>query len=440
MRSGKRVQTPAQKIEAEPRREVLRYNLVLKPLDRRRPLIAASKVGLFVAVMEGTEGASTLDEYLPAIARIVTSKRAGGSTMVGWTLEVDHVIGAVGYRDMEEIGRDLLRRLVAADGDEDVEVRAGRPGAFLVEAIPLTEGSADRDRDRVMLGDSDLAELRTRMKRAVESSGLSYENLGVMMGASPSRNPANVAWKFVHKSPDPGLAKLASFAKATATPLVELLPPGLTAAGGGLTSGEPSGSQAIVDEGVGGSGADMGRRQGAIRTGQESEAPALAMPPLGREVREVLEDLNLIAERTVALIGGDYRTTHRGLDEVGRAFREIAAQILQPHFNLVVKSTPQETYKEKQLLCKWINAELGALGLAIKCPGTQIPGLLSAGIGANAEIGRFDFIADKENPKTGRTSKQVVVRRNYLPDPIELMPSARLARAPKPSNSGLQLD
>src|SRR5262249_43458147 len=65
--------------------------------------------------------------------------------------------------------------------------------------------------------------LRTRIKEAVEQSGLSYKAIGIKMGFDPKKNPKAKVWRLLHQTNDPGLFTLNSFCNALELPLTKLL-------------------------------------------------------------------------------------------------------------------------------------------------------------------------------------------------------------------------
>lgn len=78
--------------------------------------------------------------------------------------------------------------------------------------------------------------------------------------------------------------------------------------------------------------------------------------------------------------------------EVGHAFRKTVASLLQGPLNDHLQTLPQETPHEKQAIAVWVNAQMRALGLAIRCPKTGRPSVLISDIKeSGSEIGRFRF-------------------------------------------------
>src|SRR6266404_7723028 len=57
------------------------------------------------------------------------------------------------------------------------------------------------------------------------------------------------------------------------------------------------------------------------------------------------------------------------------------AQAVQPRLSERVITMPQSTYREKQALALWFNAELRYWGLALRCPKTGQPSMLQVNPG-----------------------------------------------------------
>ncbi|HZL26968.1 MAG TPA: hypothetical protein VFC39_10590 [Acidobacteriaceae bacterium] len=74
-----------------------------------------------------------------------------------------------------------------------------------------------------------------------------------------------------------------------------------------------------------------------------------------------------------------------------RTFREATAGFLEQRLNEHLKTMAQDTLAEKQTLATWVNEQLRAVGLAVKCPKTSLPGILKADFkdGANDSLSRF---------------------------------------------------
>lgn len=79
------------------------------------------------------------------------------------------------------------------------------------------------------------------------------------------------------------------------------------------------------------------------------------------------------------------------LMELRTRVHEHIAREFEPLLNAHVAQLPQSTAAEKQVLVRRVNDVIRALGLAIKCPKTGMPGMLHADHGANAPNGRFQI-------------------------------------------------
>ena len=96
--------------------------------------------------------------------------------------------------------------------------------------------------------------------------------------------------------------------------------------------------------------------------------------------------------------------------EVQRAI----AKLLAPLLNDQLRELPQQTYEQKKELCRWVNAELRNLGLAVLCPKTGLPAMMHAAPGNHPELGRFEI------QLSGSTSQRK--RTRFFPEliPIQL--------------------
>ena len=84
--------------------------------------------------------------------------------------------------------------------------------------------------------------------------------------------------------------------------------------------------------------------------------------------------------------------------ELNVAFSNIVDRLLRPEIEPIEHSINEQlmsrgsaTLAEKQDLSKWANAELRAVGLAIRCPKTGRPSTLLAGPGNQPIVGRFQL-------------------------------------------------
>jgi hypothetical protein len=87
----------------------------------------------------------------------------------------------------------------------------------------------------------------------------------------------------------------------------------------------------------------------------------------------------------------NYAALRKWRDELRAAVDIEIIRRLEPAFNRTIASTPHQTLVEKQDLCRWANAELRNLDLAIVCPKTGRPAGLCADQGNNPSLGRFQI-------------------------------------------------
>jgi hypothetical protein len=86
----------------------------------------------------------------------------------------------------------------------------------------------------------------------------------------------------------------------------------------------------------------------------------------------------------------------------GAFLTQLASQ-LAPIMNRHLRQQPHETYEQKKTLAKWLNAELGALALSIRCPRTGQPAFLVGDVGDDPAKGRFQINATAEDGGRKRT-------------------------------------
>ena len=86
---------------------------------------------------------------------------------------------------------------------------------------------------------------------------------------------------------------------------------------------------------------------------------------------------------------GDYGAVVSWQVEVRRLVDDLVIERIEPAFNARLAEMPQETLSDKQQLCRWVNAELRRLGLAIRCPKTGHAAILHADRGNPRQNGRF---------------------------------------------------
>jgi hypothetical protein len=79
-------------------------------------------------------------------------------------------------------------------------------------------------------------------------------------------------------------------------------------------------------------------------------------------------------------------------DEVAELISKEVADSLNGHLDKM----PQETRAQKQELCRWLNAEMRSLGIAIRCPKTGEAAMLH--VDPTGQNGRFQIeLIDREN-------------------------------------------
>lgn len=140
-----------------------------------------------------------------------------------------------------------------------------------------------------------------------------------------------------------------------------------------------------------------------------------------------------------AAVGEDYASLKARLDAENAAFRGKLAAELAPALNARIQEMPHETYEQKKALANWVNEQLDSLGLAVKCPKTQLPARLHGDTGSWPEIGRFQFqvATGKGRPtRTVSTDKLPVIELVDASSSKELQGDWRQTVGPKESRSG----
>lgn len=93
------------------------------------------------------------------------------------------------------------------------------------------------------------------------------------------------------------------------------------------------------------------------------------------------------------------------------------AEIATPLINAEMRERDQGEYESRKSLCSWVNETLRSLGLAVRCPSTDRPGILVANARDRSDWkGRFRF-------ETRSTDGQVVrsMTSSTLPE-VDLVP------------------
>ena len=171
-------------------------------------------------------------------------------------------------------------------------------------------------------------------------------------------------------------------------------------------------------------GAERASLRGWIEE-QQDMRPA-AEPPEARQSTATAR----LAEAALADLPADYADRYEAL----RAFREemqgeIAAR-LQPALRRQAEAMPCDSYADKQEVAVWVNSQTRELGLALRCPNTGHPAILTADVrDAASGSSRFRFVIRDER---GRQTK--TVSSSTLPE-LVLMPDEprREARARGPA-------
>jgi len=132
-------------------------------------------------------------------------------------------------------------------------------------------------------------------------------------------------------------------------------------------------------------------------------APPDVLLALQRGLRHTLLEMGQFDQR-IRDLPGDYAARYKELQELSHEFRTEVARQLGPAMNAHLKKMPQDSYAEKQALASWVNGQLRALGLAIKCPKTGRPANLVADIKqAGSDVSRFRLEIRDERGKKTRT-------------------------------------
>lgn len=79
------------------------------------------------------------------------------------------------------------------------------------------------------------------------------------------------------------------------------------------------------------------------------------------------------------------------LRKARQLFHQLVAEQLAEPLNEQLRSTPHDSLEQKQQLARWTNAELRALGVAIRCPKTGEAAMLHAHSGNHPKRGRFQI-------------------------------------------------
>ncbi|MDL1904525.1 hypothetical protein FBT69_06900 [Synechococcales cyanobacterium CNB] len=88
----------------------------------------------------------------------------------------------------------------------------------------------------------------------------------------------------------------------------------------------------------------------------------------------------------------DYESLRARLTEARELFHDALAERFAAAFNAHLAAQPHETLAEKRDLTREANADLRALGLAVRCPRTGEPAMLQTDSGYRPEAGRFQLL------------------------------------------------
>lgn len=88
----------------------------------------------------------------------------------------------------------------------------------------------------------------------------------------------------------------------------------------------------------------------------------------------------------------DYESLRARLTEARDLFHDAMAERFTEAFNAHLAAQPQATLAEKQALSRDANADLRALGLAVRCPKTGDPAMLHGDRGYRPDAGRFQLL------------------------------------------------
>jgi hypothetical protein len=117
-------------------------------------------------------------------------------------------------------------------------------------------------------------------------------------------------------------------------------------------------------------------------------------------------------------VSGDYAAVAAWQKELHSAIQALLIERFEPAFNAQLASMPQATREEKKELCRWANAELRSLGLAIRCPKTGHAAILHTDLGYRPEAGCFqlELTGQEHGRRRTRTFVSLI--------PLELMPAS----------------
>jgi hypothetical protein len=96
---------------------------------------------------------------------------------------------------------------------------------------------------------------------------------------------------------------------------------------------------------------------------------------------------------------------------------EIAHQVERP-LNKELALMPHELLADKQALAKWLNAEMRALGIAVKCKKSNKPTFLRGAVGYDSVRGRFQLCNLNDRQSKYTWSSIELVSFEFMPSPV----------------------
>jgi len=135
----------------------------------------------------------------------------------------------------------------------------------------------------------------------------------------------------------------------------------------------------------------------------------------GEEKNEISDKLRRMNHLLVEREGDSYKDLVNRLMEAQELFFGVLADRLAPSLNDHLTKLPQATPDNKKLIARTLNADLKALGLAIKCPRTGKPAMLHVDFGVVAPKGRFRVeLFDRSRTMASQSLSRVELTRRPL--------------------------
>lgn len=141
--------------------------------------------------------------------------------------------------------------------------------------------------------------------------------------------------------------------------------------------------------------------------------------------RESLKRQERLMKLLQAGNSGGYERVAKRLWEARELFHEEIAHQMQDPMNRQLAQMPQATPEEKKSMGRWLNAELRALSLAIRCPKTGEPAIVHVDPWYESK-GRFQIeLIEKQGGRRVRTVSSVSLPSlEYCPHPVRREPFA----------------